>query len=178
MSITLITDGALPRPARCIACGYGGTDRWFIKFQSFIPKLGQVLLCVAKYPGDDQTGCFNEAADKFPVGFTSRAALDAVLDANNQLRTDNANLERAATRFRNNFDDIVSAFLADLKTERSVPPYFAGLTEPIGTDGAGTAVEEFDGKRADIAGGEAVGDVSVEGSDSVSSSAFDRLRSI
>jgi hypothetical protein len=111
--IELITNGALPKPGKCICCGYSGNDRNYFRFQAFIPRLGQILLCVAK-PGDT-TGCMNEAARRFPVGFVATSDLTDLSTENERLRRENERLGTATDLFAGRFDSLVAAFMADLK---------------------------------------------------------------
>ena len=112
--IELITNGALPKPGKCICCGYSGNDRNYFKFQAFIPRLGQILLCVAK-PGDT-TGCMNEAARRFPVGFVATSDLTDLSTENERLRRENERMGIAADRFAADFNGIVSDFLGRIKS--------------------------------------------------------------
>ena len=112
--IELITNGALPRPAKCLSCGYSGPDRYYFRFQAFIPRLGQVLLCTAKPESDDQTGCMNEAARRFELGFVERVEINRLLSENTTLRNQNERLAVATNKFTDSFADLVSGFLSDI----------------------------------------------------------------
>lgn len=138
--IELITNGALPRPAKCIACGYSGPDRWYFRFNAFIPRLGQILVCVAKYPGEDTTGCFNEAARRFDLSFMNRKEVEGILETNRRLQEQHANLEFATERFTDSVDDLVRRYLSDLQRTPGTPgaksePIIDRLAAATGTDG-------------------------------------------
>lgn len=114
--IELITNGALPRPAKCICCGYSGNDRWYFRFQSFIPRFGQILLCTTKYPDPDGlgTGCMNEASRRFTQGFMERREVDAILVDNVRLQGENDRLGVATNKFTDGFANLVASFLSDI----------------------------------------------------------------
>lgn len=112
--IELITNGALPKPAKCLSCGYGGADRYYFRFAAYMGKAGQVLLCTARPDSEDQTGCMNEASRAFPVSFIERTAFDLATRNNAELRGQLDRLTVASNRFTDDFAALVSRFLSDV----------------------------------------------------------------
>jgi hypothetical protein len=129
--IELITNGALPKPGKCICCGYSGNDRNYFRFQAFIPRLGQILLCTAK--SGDTTGCMDEASRRFPVGFVSRAEMDEIIAENERLMRENDRMGAATDRFTAGFAGLVSAFLDELKkSDEAVSFDHFAANSPVG----------------------------------------------
>jgi hypothetical protein len=120
--IELITNGALPKPGKCICCGYSGNDRNYFRFQAFIPRLGQVLLCTAKDSKPGSTGCMNEAARRFPVSFVESSNLTVLSTENDRLKRENERLGVATNEFTDSFAALVSHFLANISSGDEIAP--------------------------------------------------------
>lgn len=102
--IKLITDGALPHPAKCVACGYGGNERFYFWFK-YKEKWGQVLIC---------TTCMSEAASMPETDFVSMDSHNALLDELIDLRKKNERLAELLSSFRSSFDSIVDSLVAGI----------------------------------------------------------------
>jgi hypothetical protein len=125
--IRLITDGALPHPAKCASCGYGGLARAYFWFK-YKEKWGQVLLC---------TDCMREAASL--SDFVAQSTYDFVLQDNARLRNENARLVSASAVFRERFATLVADFLIDLSSEDGDAPVHShpasvGTEVPVSLD--------------------------------------------
>lgn len=143
--IKLITDGALPHPAKCCACGYGGNERFYFWFK-YKEKWGQVLIC---------TVCMNEAALLDEVGFTSRKTTDELKAENERLSGLAERFEPAVVNFLAGFADLTGNFTAVLNggynpgaaadvSEEPAEPEFAPIAasvEPV-EDGDGTLYDD------------------------------------
>ena len=101
--IKLITDGALPHPAKCIVCGFSGQTRNYYWFK-YKEKWGQVLIC---------TTCMCEAAT-LDDSFVPAGVFKEVQQVNFELRAENDRLELATERFTDRFAALVAEFLSDI----------------------------------------------------------------
>lgn len=127
MVIRLILDGALPHPARCVACGYSGNERYYFFFK-YKEKWGQVLLC---------TTCMNEAASLPDTDFVSMKSHNALLDELISLRKKNERLAGILANFRSQFDSIVDDLVVgldhaneDIPVDEISPPIDTPVAEP------------------------------------------------
>jgi len=101
--IKLITDGALPHPAKCIVCGFSGQTRNYYWFK-YKEKWGEVLIC---------TTCMCEAAT-LDDSFVPAGVFKEVQQVNFELRAENDRLELATERFTDAFAGLVTNFLSDI----------------------------------------------------------------